>query len=96
MGKTHHETKANKKVIMGANIKITKFALDGNIVSLTKSFKPSARGCNKPNNPTTFGPFLRCIAAITFRSAKVIYATATNNGIIIVIIFKSVTNIHII
>jgi hypothetical protein len=70
-GNTHQDAKAKKKVIMGAKIKIIKLALEGKTVSLMNSFKPSARGCSKPNTPTTLGPFRRCIEAMTLRSAKV-------------------------
>ena len=59
------------------------FALLGKIGSLIISFKPSAIGCNSPNKPTTLGPFLRCIDAITLRSAKTKKATPSNKGIII-------------
>ena len=70
-GITDHVTNANKKVIIGANIKIIVFALLGNIVSLINNLSPSARGCNKPKRPTTLGPLRCCIPAITFRSSKV-------------------------
>ena len=79
-----HEISASKKVKTGAITKMFKFALEGNIVSLTKSFKPSAKGWSKPNRPTTFGPLRRCIEAITLRSAKVMYAIAINTGTIII------------
>ena len=68
--------------------KTNKFALEGKIVSFTNNFKPSAKGCNKPKTPTTLGPLRRCIAAITFLSAKVIYATEISKGNTIVKNFK--------
>jgi hypothetical protein len=55
--------------------------LVGKIISLTTNFKPSAKGCKKPQIPTTFGPFRRWMEAIALRSAKVKNATTTNNGI---------------
>ena len=57
--------------IIGATKKIIAFARVGINNSLKTNFAPSANGCNKPQNPTTFGPFLLCIAAITFLSAIV-------------------------
>ena len=83
-GTTAHEIKANKKVMKGAPKKRRILELLGNTGSLTNNFNPSAKGCKIPKNPTTLGPFLRCIEAITFLSAKVKYATATNNGITMV------------
>ena len=60
-----------KRVITGAKIKTVRFATLGKIVSFNNNFKTSAKGCSKPKNPTTFGPFLRCIDAITLRSIRV-------------------------
>jgi hypothetical protein len=45
------------------------------------NFKPSAKGCKKPQIPTIFGPFLRCIEAIAFLSANVKKAMHINKGI---------------
>ena len=59
------------------------FELLGKTVSFMSNFNPSANGCNNPKKPTTFGPRLCCILAITFLSSKVRYATPTNNGTII-------------
>ena len=61
-------------------MKLNVFAFVGITASLTKSFKPSAKGCNNPKKPTEFGPNLCCIEPITFRSAKVKYATLINTG----------------
>jgi len=47
------------------------------------SFKPSAKGCNQPHKPTTFGPILRCIDAIPFLSAKVKNAIQSITGTIV-------------
>jgi len=45
-------------VTMGANIKITLLELEGIITSLKIYFNASAKDCNKPKGPTTFGPCL--------------------------------------
>jgi len=55
-GITAQPIKLKIKVNKGAKIKIYKFELLGKMVSLTNSFKPSAKGCNKPKNPITLGP----------------------------------------
>ena len=55
----------------------------GKMVSLVKSLRPSANGCNNPTNPITFGPFRRWIIPIILRSAIVKYATEINKGMII-------------
>ena len=57
-GITAHAIKARVIVIIGARIKITLFELAGIIISLKIYFRASARDCNKPNGPTTFGPCL--------------------------------------
>jgi len=53
----------------------------GIISSFITNFKPSAKGCKKPQKPTTLGPFLLCIDAIIFRSANVKKATTISKGI---------------
>jgi hypothetical protein len=58
-GITAQPIKAKKRVRIGAKIKRRVLALLGTINSLVTSFNPSAIGCNKPQIPTTFGPFLR-------------------------------------
>ena len=45
-------------VKIGATRKLKVFELVGITVSLSRSLRPSARGCNKPNNPTLLGPSL--------------------------------------
>ena len=52
----------------------------GRIVSLDNSLRASAHGCNNPNKPTTFGPFLNCIKPIILLSASVRYATNKRRG----------------
>lgn len=47
------------KTITGATKKIVAFARVGINNSLNISFAPSAKGCNSPQNPTTFGPLRR-------------------------------------
>lgn len=59
------------KVIIGAATKVAKLALLGKTVSFKSNFEPSARGCDNPRNPTTFGPLRLCIEAMTFRSKRV-------------------------
>lgn len=92
-GITDHPIKLKVKTSEGANKKILIFALVGNVVSFTNSFKPSARGCNKPIKPTTFGPLLLCTAPMIFRSAIVKYATETSNGITMLRILKIVISV---
>jgi len=75
--------KLNVKTNNGATKKKIQFDFSGIILSLINNLKPSANGCNKPNIPTTFGPFRRCIAAITLRSAIVKNAIQINAHIII-------------
>jgi len=70
-GITDHPIRLNTKDKAGDNKKIPVFALVGNVVSLVNNFRPSARGCNKPIKPITFGPLLLCMAPIIFRSAIV-------------------------
>ena len=77
---TAQETRAKVKDNIGEKTKIHIFAACGMTVSLAKSFKASANGCNSPKNPTMFGPRRRCIAAITLRSNKVMKATEMKTG----------------
>ena len=58
-GITAHPIKLNKKDNTGASKKIARFELLGKVVSLTNNFNPSAKACNKPMNPITFGPLRR-------------------------------------
>ena len=81
-GITAHPAKAKANVNTGAKIKISILELFGKIVSFKNNFKPSANGCRIPKNPTIFGPWRRWIAARTWRSINVKYATAINNGTI--------------
>jgi hypothetical protein len=76
-GITAHPTKLKYKVKNGAKTNKNLLALFGKTISLTINFKASANGCKTPQNPVTFGPFLRWIAPITRRSAKVKKATET-------------------
>jgi hypothetical protein len=70
-GITAQPNKLKKRVIIGEITKANVFAFVGITVSFTNNFKPSAKGCNKPQNPTKLGPCLCCIKPITFRSANV-------------------------
>ena len=73
-------TRLNINVATGAILKREKLALLGEIGSFRINFKPSARGCNNPNDPTTSGPFRRCTKAITLRSASTKKATPSRSG----------------
>lgn len=79
-GITVHPANDKPNVNTGANINIIRLELFGKIVSFKNNFNPSANGCSKPKKPTTFGPWRRCIAARTWRSINVKYATAINKG----------------
>jgi hypothetical protein len=82
-GITLQLTKLKTNMKSGDKTKIREFDLAGTTSSLTTNFRPSAIGCSKPQKPTTLGPRLLCIEAITFLSANVKYATATNIQIIL-------------
>ena len=58
------------------------------MISFINNLIPSAKGCNIPNGPTTFGPLLSCMAAIIFLSKYVNKATNIKRGKIIKRIFK--------
>ena len=79
-GRAAQPIKLKLKVSTGDNINRNLLDLLGIGLSLINNFKPSANGCKRPQNPTTSGPFLRCIPAITLRSANVKYAMVTNKG----------------
>jgi hypothetical protein len=64
-------TKLRKNVRIGAKIKLKVLEFVGITDSLSKSFKPSAKGCSNPKNPTTLGPIRCCIPPMIFRSARV-------------------------
>ncbi len=66
--------KLNINIITGIIIKINKLALLGKMGSFIVNLKPSTKGCNNPNNPTTLGPFLHCMEAIILCSNKELYA----------------------
>ena len=60
---------ARLKVSIGAIRNSSRFDPAGMIVSFMIIFSASAKGCSRPNQPTTFGPLRNCIAARTLRSA---------------------------
>ena len=66
----------NKNIKTGAKIKIITLALDGNIVSFTKSFKPSANGALKPTITLWRSQALRVEAANSEPYMKVTLHTA--------------------
>ena len=55
-GITAQAIKAKVIVTIGAKIKMILFELAGIIISLKIYFKASAKDCNNPKGPTTFGP----------------------------------------
>jgi len=55
-GITTQLAKDRANVKIGENLNIIGFALRGIMVSLSKSFTPSAIGCNSPKKPVTLGP----------------------------------------
>ena len=67
-GTTAQAISAVMKVIMGAMMNSIELALEGTMVSFSNSFRPSARGCSRPNGPTTLGPRRSWIEAQTLRS----------------------------
>lgn len=87
-GITAQAAKAKVKDKTGEKIKIHILAAYGITVSLARSFKASANGCNNPNTPTTLGPRRRCIVAMTFLSKSVKNATDIKIGRITHKIFK--------
>ena len=86
-GITAHPTKLSIKVIMGASKNTILSDPDGIIISFVNNLIPSANGWSSPNGPTTLGPLLSCIEAITFLSKYVSNATNINRGNIIKSIF---------
>ena len=55
-GITAHPTRLNMIMANGAIKKTTVLDLLGITISLHNSFSPSAKGCKRPNKPTTLGP----------------------------------------
>jgi hypothetical protein len=91
---TTQAIKLNINEIIGAIINVNKLALLGKMGSFIIYLKPSAKGCNNPNNPTTLGPFLQCMEAITSHSAKTKKATPNKRGIIISNILAKIPMIY--
>ena len=67
-GITAQAVTARPKVIIGARVNSSRSAPVGKIVSLKTIFSASAKGCHRPNGPTTLGPLRSWIAPITLRS----------------------------
>jgi hypothetical protein len=82
-GTTAQEMRAMLKPKIGAIMKTILLECVGTKHSFTKSFKPSAKGCIIPTNPTVLGPFLIWIEPKILRSAKVTNATEIKRGKII-------------
>ena len=68
-GITAQASIASMKVSIGAIRNSRRFDPDGMIVSFISILIASAKGCHRPNGPTTLGPLRNCIAARTLRSA---------------------------
>jgi hypothetical protein len=49
-------SKLKVNISKGDNKNILLFAFDGINICFDSNFNPSAKGCNRPHNPTTFGP----------------------------------------
>ena len=79
-GITAQASMASMKVSIGANRNRSLLAPVGTMVSLSSILSASAKGCSKPNGPTTLGPRRICMAAKTLRSASVRKATMTSKG----------------
>jgi hypothetical protein len=60
-GITAHAAYAGANAKIGAMKNRYQFDFVGMIISFKKSFKASIIGCNKPKEPTLFGPSLSCI-----------------------------------
>ncbi len=82
-GITTQAIKLNINVIIITIIEINKLALPGKVGSFIINLKPSAKGCNSPNNPTPLGPFICYMEVITLRSTKTKKVTPNKRGIII-------------
>jgi hypothetical protein len=94
-GITTQAIKLNINVIIGAIIKINKLTLLGKMGSFIINLKPSTKGCNNPNNPTTLRPFLHCMEeAITLCLAKTKKTTLSKRGIIIPTILAKILMIY--
>jgi hypothetical protein len=70
--------KANNKDIKGASTNTKRRAFRGKTDSFIINFNASAKGCRTPSTPTTLGPFLFCVALISFLSSSVIKAILNN------------------
>ena len=68
-GMTAQAIIASENVSIGAIRNSSGLLPDGMIVSFISIFSASAKGCHRPNGPTTLGPLRNCIAASTLRSA---------------------------
>ena len=68
-GTTAQAIMASEKVSIGASRNSTRLAPAGMTVSFIIILMASAKGCSRPNGPTTLGPRRSWIAASTLRSA---------------------------
>ena len=69
-GRIAHRIKETAKKITGKTMNIILFELWGMINCFRINFIPSLIGCNKPNQPTLYGPLLLWAAAMIKRSNK--------------------------
>jgi len=62
--------KETAKKITKRRMNIIPFECRGRMNCFRINFIPSLKGCNKPNQPTLYGPLLLCTAAMIKRSNK--------------------------
>src|SRR5215207_2456348 len=73
-GMTANAASAATSEMPGAMGNRTRSAFAGQMSSLKKSFRASARGCSRPVGPTRLGPMRTCNRLIARRSNQVMYA----------------------
>ena len=76
-------TRRTVNVITRAITERKKLALGGGIGSFKIDFKPSAKGYNNPDDPTTLRPFQRYMEAMTLRSTDTGKATPGRSDMMI-------------
>ena len=74
---------AHRRCNYQSHYKKKKLALGGGIGSFKIDFKPSAKGYNNPNDPTTLRPFQRYMEAMTLHSTDTGKATPGRNDMMI-------------
>ena len=81
-GITAQTITGSTKEIIGASRNTVLSAPEGMTISLTMYFRKSAKDCNSPHGPTTFGPRRICTAAQTLRSPYIRNARLTRITIV--------------